>query len=352
MNVVQAAPTVAAVSHIETTNIEKPSVSTPVATVKKESTITKPNVSSQSLSHEGSKPNPIKKKLPSKESVSMSKTPPVKKKPPGTPSSSTTSNPVKQEKKVRTLSPTEIDSVASPPPPIVRVASPLLKTAATVTQESPSTQDNIMDTTATVTPTRKKKRTKSENDSNPQKDALVEKLDTSAREKVETETRKLRSRRPNPKYSQEQFETGDLNISNEKSPTPPPSKPKKARTTKSSINTEQEKTEPIVNDTPTSPVTTSHAMSPEYGTVVTTTPIGTETTSVTMSTETITPTMNTDTTATTSNESKSRNTIGTTTVDFLHRFLANETQSTSPRRLRPRRGATERSSMLDNSIDK
>ncbi|CAF1365015.1 unnamed protein product [Adineta steineri] len=247
---------------------------------------------------------PIKKEptIPSKPKIPIDKNPqisnvikkqiPPKKKPIPIPKES-----IKEEKKTRILSPTTspndlVDispssisieneptpksSSPSPPPPIVRIASPLNTESPQKIKRLPESNDD--NSTIHI----KKKKIKI--DDTQQKDIPEEKsednINSSSTTTNETDTRKLRPRRPNPKYLNEQFETEDLIISEPSPPLPvllpqsstsTISKTKRFRPSKSSTSFDQEQ-----YDTPSSPVPLTFTstetsglagdMSPEYGT--------------------------------------------------------------------------------------
>ncbi|UJR09946.1 hypothetical protein I4U23_014168 [Adineta vaga] len=224
--------------------------------------------------------------------------------------------------------PTTISSSPSPPPPVVRIAAPLEQSSNTETPRKvkrPSENNKDENSTTIV----KKKKIKTDN--NQSKNLSEQKSDdtTPIATVNETDTRKLRSRRPNPKYSNEQYETEDLIIlepSSSSSLSPPPpttSKSKKLRQSKSSTSLDHENF-----DTPSSPPPSTSApietslpigdMSPEYGTSIPTEIESTESILVN------------------DNPSRTPSPVETDTK-----------KTTSPRRLRPRR-AYERMTTVEN----
>lgn len=170
-----------------------------------------------------SKPN----KNPPLPNINKQKIIPKKRPPPPPPAPPTPSNPNKEEKKTRVLSPVHSASdlvdispsppsmeneqaeaalSPSPPPPVVRVASPLR------TQTSTETSRKIK--RVSENHEEKKKKLKTEEPSSQEKCRILCKIEKKTlfcichilAEDVETDTRRLRSRRPNPKYSNEQYE--------------------------------------------------------------------------------------------------------------------------------------------------
>ncbi|CAF3909798.1 unnamed protein product, partial [Adineta steineri] len=229
--------------------------------------------------------------------------------------------------------PTPKSSSPSPPPPIVRIASPLNTESPQKIKRLPESNDDS--STINI----KKKKIKI--DDTQQKDIPEEKSEdnnnSSSTTTNETDTRKLRPRRPNPKYLNEQFETEDLIISEPSPPLPvllpqsstsTISKTKRFRPSKSSTSFDQEQ-----YDTPSSPVPLTFTstetsglagdMSPEYGTSL--------------------PSFDmTEKQEIETNDEQIRTPSPVT---------ADTKKTTSPRRLRPRK-ANERSFIADNQNEK
>ncbi|CAF0859619.1 unnamed protein product [Adineta ricciae] len=219
--------------------------------------------------------------------------------------------------------PTAISSSPSPPPPVVCIAPPLPHSSNTETpRKAKRSVENSKDESSTTTIKKKKIKT----DDNLAKNASEQNAESTVPPMAanETDTRKLRSRRPNPKYSNEQYETEDLSILELSSSSSPPAstatKPKKLRPLKFSTSLEHENF-----DTPSSPPSSTPApietslpvgdMSPEYGTLL--------------------PTEN-QSTEVPDERSRTPSPVATDTK-----------KTTSPRRLRPRR-ANERTSAVEN----
>ncbi|CAF2998312.1 unnamed protein product [Rotaria sp. Silwood2] len=310
----------------ESLNQEKTSPS-----IKQEQISSKTNQTPQSS-------NIIQKKIPSS-SLSISN------------KNKSLTNSIKEEKKHHILSPlhspnelvdispsppsidnerTNISLSPSPPPPIVRIASPLtLPTNTEIPRKIKHLQEHNDESLNTNI---KKKKIKT--DDIQHKTISEEKSDDvlPISTSNEADTRKLRPRRPNPKYSKEQFETGDLDITEPSSPSPPPStisKTKKTRSLKSSTSFEQEHF-----DTPSSPCATSAPMetaptvgdiSPEYETSLPS------------------PMIEQQQQQQTEKINERSRTPSPVTVDTK--------KSTSPRRLRPRK-INERSSTVENQNEK
>ncbi|CAF4888829.1 unnamed protein product [Rotaria sp. Silwood1] len=251
-------------------------------------------------------------------------------------------NSIKEEKKSHILSPlhsptelvdispspplidnerTNISLSPSPPPPIVRIASPL--TYSTKTETSRKLK-YLHDESLNINIKKKKIKIDNIQHKNISDDKSNDIVSISTSNEIDT--RKLRPRRPNPKYSKEQFEIGDLDITEPSSPPSTISKSKKTRSLKSSTSFEQEHL-----DTPSSPCAISVPMetvntvddrSPEY--------------------ETSLPSPIIEQQQTEKINERSR-TPSPVTV--------NTKKSTSPRRLRPRK-INERSSTVENQTEK
>ncbi|CAF1511208.1 unnamed protein product [Adineta ricciae] len=253
--------------------------------------------------------------------------------------------PIKEPKKTRVLSPTHspsdlvdispvsitvieaepttTSSSPSPPPPVVCIAPPLPQSSnAETPRKAKRSIENNKDESSTTTIKKKKIKT----DDNLAKNAPEQNAESTMPPMTanETDTRKLRSRRPNPKYSNEQYETEDLSMLELSSSSSPPAstatKSKKLRPLKISTSLEHENF-----DTPSSPPPSTPApietslsvgdMSPEYGTLL--------------------PTEN-QSTEVPDERSRTPSPVAT-----------DKKKTTSPRRLRPRR-ANERTSAAEN----
>ncbi|CAF3328828.1 unnamed protein product [Rotaria socialis] len=313
----------------EPSNQEKPSQSiSPENVPKKSNPIPKPS-------------NPIVKKVSSSSSVPNKPTRPLL----------NPTNSVREEKKPRAVSPlhspnelidispsppsidnepTIVSLSPSPPPPVVRIASPLTvsKNKETPRKKKHSQERNGESSTNNIK--KKKIKTDDKSPSDGKSDDII-----SIPTPKEKGTRKLRARRPNPKYSAEQFETGFSDIEIIEPSSPPPlsspstmSKPKRNRSLKSSTSFEQEQL-----DTPSSPCTTSALnetatsvgdISPEYETLVPSPVMEQQPPAPQEQSEKI--------------DERSRTPSPT---------IVNKKKSASPRRLRPRK-QNERSSTADN----
>ncbi|CAF1157324.1 unnamed protein product [Rotaria magnacalcarata] len=288
--------------------------------------------------------NPIAKKVPSS-SVPNKPTKPLL----------NPTNSVREEKKPRAVSPlhspnelidispsppsidnesTIVSLSPSPPPPVVRIASPLTvsKNKETPRKKKHSQERHGESSTNNI----KKKKIKTD-DKSPANDKSDD--TKSIPTPKEKSTRKLRARRPNPKYSAEQFETGFSDIEIIEPSSLPPlsssstmSKPKRSRSLKSSTSFEQEQL-----DTPSSPCATSALnetatsvgdISPEYETLVPSPVMEQQPPAPQQQSEKI--------------DERSRTPSPT---------IVNKKKSASPRRLRPRK-QNERSSTVDNQNEK
>ncbi|CAF1208757.1 unnamed protein product [Rotaria sordida] len=257
-------------------------------------------------------------------------------------------NSIKEEKKSHILSPlnspnelvdispsppsidnerTTISLSPSPPPPIVRIASPLTySTNSDISRKIKHLQEHN-DESLNINIKKKKIKT----DDIQHKNISDEKLDDviSISTSNEIDTRKLRPRRPNPKYSKEQFEIDDIDITEPLSPPSTNSKTKKIRSIKSSTSFEQEHF-----DTPSSPCTTSVPME---------TAISTGDISPEYETSLPSPVIEQQQQQQTEKVNERSRTPSPITVDTK--------KSTSPRRLRPRK-INERSSTVENQNEK